>query len=169
MHRGPRTDGTVGTTAAGGAVPARVYTRPCPLSGPPTRLPACLQARWGRGAAGFCGSTCRWLGAAHALHGSVCQSVSSPKPHSSPLLLILVHLPRHPTHPPAHPAPRPPRAAKLHLQLVSILSRGDDEFAATFCDRLEDEYAVFKVSCRQAGRQAGRQAAGLGWAWRCST
>lgn len=46
---------------------------------------------------------------------------------------------------PTHPTP-PCAADKLRFRLVSILSRGDEEFAASYCGRLADEYAVFKLA-----------------------
>ena len=38
----------------------------------------------------------------------------------------------------------PAKLLPLRCSLVSVLSRGDDEFAHS-CGRLEEEYAVFKV------------------------
>lgn len=51
----------------------------------------------------------------------------------------------------AMPCPPPPdRAEKQSWQLVSLLSRSDDEFASLVCRRLPDEYAVFKASTQKS-------------------
>ena len=73
---------------------------------------------------------------------------SHPQPRCSwsracPALLACPHTPTAPAQPACLPTLHLP--AKLRFRLVSILSRGDDEFAGGFCGRLEDEYAVFKA------------------------
>lgn len=78
------------------------------------------------------------------------------------------HLPIRPSCPSlAHPPSSTPSsaacAAKLRFRLVSILSRGDEEFAASLCGRLADEYAVFKRAwVRQFYEQVSEPALGRG-------
>ncbi len=61
----------------------------------------------------------------------------------------------------AMPCPPPPdRAEKQSWQLVSLLSRSDDEFASLVCRRLPDEYAVFKASTRRKLQGRWRAAGG---------